>query len=66
MFCRVVVTSIVAIMDAMENHINNFCHLVVEDFLMRHDMPETLRQFREEWKRPDEVRLLLAYVIELL
>ena len=32
-----------------------FAFLVLEEFLMKKDMPETLRQFRQEWNRPNEV-----------
>ena len=33
-----------------------FCHLMVEEFLMKKGMGETLTAFREEWKtKPDEV-----------
>lgn len=33
----------------------NFCHLVIEDFLTKSGMSETLRSFRSEWQRPAEV-----------
>lgn len=33
-----------------------FCHLMVEEFLMKKGMSSTLDAFREEWKtKPDEV-----------
>jgi len=32
-----------------------FCYLAVEEFLMKKQMHGTLRQFREEWRRPDQV-----------
>jgi hypothetical protein len=33
-----------------------FCHLMVEEFLMKKGMGDTLSAFREEWKtKPDEV-----------
>lgn len=41
----------------MEQKFDTFCHMVVEEFLMRKGMTGTLNQFREEWQRPDEVRL---------
>ncbi len=33
-----------------------FCYLVLEEFLMKKNMTETLKHFREEWTRPDDVR----------
>jgi hypothetical protein len=36
-----------------------FCHLMVEEFLMKKGMGDTLSAFREEWKtKPDEVNFL--------
>ena len=33
-----------------------FCHLMVEEFLMKKGMKNTLDTYREEWKsKPDEV-----------
>jgi hypothetical protein len=33
-----------------------FCHLMVEEFLMKKGMSDTLAAFRGEWKtKPDEV-----------
>lgn len=33
-----------------------FCFLLVEEFLMKKNMTNTLNCFREEWNRPDDVR----------
>jgi len=40
----------------MEEHFTNFCHMMIEDFLMQKGMQNTLQEFRKEWDRPDEVR----------
>lgn len=40
-----------------------FCHLMVEEFLMKKGMGDTLTAFREEWKsKPDEVPRLAFFI----
>eukprot|EP01041_Mallomonas_annulata_P011555 gene11555-24167_t len=43
------------------NHFDNFCHMVIEEFLMKKNMADTLEQFRKEWHRPDENTSLLSW-----
>lgn len=38
--------------------IDNFCHMVLEEFLIKRQLSSTLQTFREEWKRPQEVNYL--------
>jgi hypothetical protein len=46
----------------MEDPITTFCFLVVEEFLSKQSMHQTLSTFREEWEtRPDEVILFHLY-----
>lgn len=35
---------------------NNFTLMVIEEFLSKKGMKDTLTSFRKEWNRPDEVR----------
>lgn len=41
--------------------IDNFCHMVFEEFLIKRQLTQTLQSFREEWKRPQEVRIVKQY-----
>lgn len=36
--------------------LDNFCHMVLEEYLIKREMRNTLKTFREEWNRPKEVR----------
>lgn len=38
--------------------LDNFCHMVLEEYLIKREMRNTLKTFREEWNRPKEVRPL--------
>ena len=38
-----------------ESFFDNFCFMVIEEFLMKKELPETLKHFREEYTRPNEV-----------
>jgi hypothetical protein len=38
--------------------LDNFCHMVLEEFLIRRNLKDTLQTFRREWNRPQEVSLL--------
>jgi hypothetical protein len=38
----------------VEDPMETFCYMMVEEFLMRKKMTDTLSQFRNEWIRPDE------------
>jgi len=50
----------------MDPQFDNFIHMVVEEYLMKKGMNNTLREFREEWIRPnDEDTLLSWYEISL-
>lgn len=45
---------------------DTFCFMAVEEFLMKKNMTQTLKEFRSEWVRPDEnVSLLSWYEISL-
>lgn len=51
----------------MDGKVEIFCYLLMEEFLMRKNLTQTLNQFREEWiTRPDEVVHLLLYQLILL
>jgi hypothetical protein len=45
----------------MEEHFNNFCHMMIEEFLMQKGMQNTLQEFRKEWERPEENMSLLSW-----
>lgn len=45
-----------------DSTLETFAFMLVEEFLMKKDMHETLDVFRSEWKRPAEVRV--TYFIE--
>lgn len=50
----------------MDPQFDNFVHMIIEEYLMKKGMDNTLREFREEWKRPnDEETLLSWYEISL-
>lgn len=38
-----------------EGILDNFCSMMIEDYLKRKKMTITLDAFRNEWKRPEEV-----------
>jgi hypothetical protein len=40
---------------AVADTFDTFTHMLIEDFLMRKGMDQTLASFRDEWHRPDEV-----------
>ncbi len=39
--------------------LENFTTMVIEEFLVRKGLKDTLNSFRAEWKRPTEVRIKL-------
>lgn len=40
----------------MEGKVEIFCYLLIEEFLMKKNLQNTLETFRDEWiSRPDEV-----------
>jgi hypothetical protein len=41
---------------AMESIFENFCSMVVEEYLMKKNLTATLDTLRSEWQRPSEVR----------
>lgn len=41
--------------------IDNFCHMVFEEFLIKRQLTQTLQSFREEWKRPQESTVLYSW-----
>jgi hypothetical protein len=46
----------VTFVQEMEGKIEIFCYLLMEEFLMKKNLTNTLNEFREEWiSRPDEV-----------
>lgn len=45
----------------MEEQFDNFCHMLIEDFLMQKGMHSTLTEFRKEWDRPNENLSLLSW-----
>ena len=41
---------------------DTFCHMVVEEFLMRKNLTNTLEEFRQEWSaRPEEDTAMLSW-----
>jgi hypothetical protein len=40
---------------AMESIFENFCSMVVEEYLMKKNLTATLDTLRSEWQRPSEV-----------
>ena len=40
---------------SLNQMMDTFAFMVMEEFLMKKDMPVTLQKFREEWDRPPEV-----------
>lgn len=46
--------------------LDNFCHMVLEEYLIKREMRNTLKTFREEWNRPKEVRPLTIKNIDLV
>ncbi len=43
-------------------HFDTFCHMVIEEYLMRKDMNFTLQAFRDEWKdRPEEDSTMISW-----
>jgi hypothetical protein len=41
----------------IDGNVENFCYMVIEEFLMKKNMQCTLWEFRKEWKRPSEVNI---------
>ncbi|RYG96028.1 hypothetical protein EON65_55035 [archaeon] len=41
--------------------LDNFCHLIIEDFLTRKQMKDTLQSFRTEWNRPTEELVMFSW-----
>lgn len=39
--------------------LENFSTMMVEEYLMKKGLKDTLKTFRSEWKRPDEVIIAL-------
>lgn len=35
--------------------LDNFCHMVLEEYMLKRNLKNTLKTFREEWQRPKEV-----------
>lgn len=42
--------------------IDNFCHMVFEEFLIKRQLSSTLQAFREEWQRPQEVNKSISLI----
>ena len=45
---------------SVENIFDNFCCMVVEEYLIRKNLGATLDTLRSEWQRPSEVRKKLC------
>ena len=48
--------------DSTTHNVEVFCHMILEEFLTSRNMHSTLRAFRKEWDRPNEVRFENLFV----
>jgi hypothetical protein len=44
--------------------LSNFCYMVLEEFMVKRNLKHSLETFREEWKRPSEVRRFNKYIMK--
>ena len=44
---------------SMDTMLDNFCAMLVEEYLVKHNLQDTLRTYRNEFQRPSEVRDLM-------
>jgi hypothetical protein len=51
---------------AMESIFENFCSMVVEEYLMKKNLTATLDTLRSEWQRPSEVSAALLEGLVLM
>lgn len=42
--------------------LSNFCYMVLEEFMVKRNLKNSLQTFRDEWKRPNEVLRFSLYV----
>lgn len=47
--------------DLPQSSFDTFCHMIMEDFLMRKNMENTLREFRKEWVRPNDDETIMSW-----
>jgi hypothetical protein len=47
--------------DLPQSSFDNFCHMIMEDFLMRKNMGNTLTEFRKEWVRPSDEETMMSW-----
>jgi hypothetical protein len=41
--------------------LSNFCYMVLEEFMVKRNLKNSLQTFRDEWKRPNEVLRFSLY-----